>query len=500
LRLRLSKISFYGKRAGGALLLVFALPQALANVKKVECKLGDQLKPEFTGEPTNHCTSADECLGMLTKIKSSSEGLRSVISTNCNELEKTRERLSEISGQENSNARTIELYSMLGNTYEKYGQELSKAENEIKTLLGGITVRKPLVLSDSTLAQDFLRVRRSLGRANPLDSPNDIPKAPDVQQANNNKQLFALRNGYRYYRAILEEKKQNNSNISKFNDTLRELVAVGQKYGPPGNPGPSNDTKGPGNNPGSAPSSGLNPNTLMGLATAATGLAGLLNKSVPPGADATSPTPESLVPEKPVPNVTKFDSGKAVQSGQVGAVSVSPKVDAPSAPIGSLSGESFNDDSDVSKTPEATKPPAAAMGKSPGGSGGGGTEGGGANEPPAREPASVAEQKEDDLMQGIGGGGLGGGGSGGFNSATSVSTDPGVAAAEDSMKDLLTEMKETAETGLEGEASGNAQASGMAIEMGPEDLFPRVRAAHVRSLKQGNVLNGLGEKITEDIE
>ena len=80
-------------------------------------------------------------------------------------------------------------------------------------------------------------------------------------------------------------------------------------------------------------------------------------------------------------------------------------------------------------------------------------------------------------------------------------SDPAVAAAEEGMKDLLNDMKDTVEGNTDGlGADGETQADGSIMEMDAEDLFPRVRAAHVRSLKQGRVLNGLGEKITPDSE
>jgi len=84
--------------------------------------------------------------------------------------------------------------------------------------------------------------------------------------------------------------------------------------------------------------------------------------------------------------------------------------------------------------------------------------------------------------------------------SSGMPVDPALAAEEDSMKDLLNEMKETAEGGAGDEPFSEIQAEGGIIEMNAEDLFPRVRAAHVRSLKQGRVLNGLGEKITPDSE
>jgi hypothetical protein len=63
------------------------------------------------------------------------------------------------------------------------------------------------------------------------------------------------------------------------------------------------------------------------------------------------------------------------------------------------------------------------------------------------------------------------------------------------MNDLLHEMKETAEGGA---ANPDAQGIGSDIAMASEDLFPRVRACYVRIMKAGRVLDGLGEKITEE--
>ena len=99
-------------------------------------------------------------------------------------------------------------------------------------------------------------------------------------------------------------------------------------------------------------------------------------------------------------------------------------------------------------------------------------------------------------MPGIGGGGLGGGGpSGGY---TPAAADPSSAGAEDPMKDLLHDMKDAA---AEGDGSGeeqSAEAESGVAERDSLELFPRVRACHVRSLKQGKFLNGLGDRIQPD--
>lgn len=111
----------------------------------------------------------------------------------------------------------------------------------------------------------------------------------------------------------------------------------------------------------------------------------------------------------------------------------------------------------------------------------------------SRLPATSAATEE--ALQGFGGGGGIGYGGGSGNSSSSPPE-----SIADPMKDLLTDPDslggDSFDTNLN-DSTEHAQAAGDVLLEDSESLFPRVRACHVRALKKGWVLHGLGEKLSE---
>lgn len=484
----------------------FAAP---AEMHEVTCELKENdFIPDYHkgGHALKHCQPAGNeklCFEVLERIDKYSEGIRKFKTETCTKVSDTARSLGAIHGVDTQYTESINLYAGVLHRYEILNNAITQFYNDMKRGMEPV-LQDPAIPEDPNLKADRLTVQTEIKDQTKLlnnrfkaTPTSDITKDP-------HKRDFAIKNGVNFMKDLLREQKETQAAKEKLSAKLSALRIAQDKLRtvPPPTNGPGNTT---GGSPVAKGGGGLNPTALMGLASAAAGLAGMMNKQQADSGmpAATSPTPESLNPptEKPTIAVSKLDGGKSSSPGKVDiqpkSIDTNVATAAPSVP----SGQGFVDDSDISNsTPPPTAQAAPASSKAPGGGGGGGGGGGDSGgQPVARELSGGAEHKEEEAMQGIGGGGLGGGpggGGGGGGSGSEMPMDPAVAAAEDSMKDLLTEMKETADSG----DSSPAEAQSGIMEMDAEDLFPRVRAAHVRSLKQGRVLNGLGEKITPDAE
>lgn len=497
----------------GAVWLVgvfFPSAGALADLGEVTCHLNDQLVPEFQPKtPKDFCSPSNpadqKCYSMLKSIMDHSKGIRQGIDYNCKTMDETKSKLVQVSGQTDAQTQVITMYTDLLNVYKKLDQTLAKAEFDLEQKLRGTLGQAPAattsdvnsgkIVAETKDLQEAMKTRASLDAFN----VNRVPKTPDLGRAHNSKIHFASRNGFRFLKQVMAQRKQNAADMQKFQSTITGLTAQRDAMRKP----PTPTTPPPAAPAAKTASTGLNPNTMMGLATAAAGLAGMMKKSQDADSGlpaATSPTPGSgNIAEKPAPMVSKLDDGKAKTSPVAPAPPAAEPAANPAPEAYAPSGGPLNEDSDIS-APNPAPPAAPAMAKAPGG--GGGNPGSDSSEGSQRGPSAAAAasppSKDEEVMQGFGGGfggGLGGGlgpSSGGMPPEPGM--DPSVAAAEEGMKELLTDMKETVEGYGDGENQGD---DGSIMAMDAEDLFPRVRAAHVRSLKQGKVLNGLGEKMTE---
>ena len=165
------------------------------------------------------------------------------------------------------------------------------------------------------------------------------------------------------------------------------------------------------------------------------------------------------------------------------------------------SGGPFRELSDISesKAPPRDSVASPSVAKATGASSGAPQQGPGTESGSAEKHENeMLHKKEDDSPSfngNMGGGTLAG--MGGSPGSPSPGTDSPQSAAEETMKDLLHEMKETAESGS---PNGGLEGDGNSFPMSEEDLFPRVKACYLRSLKRGKVLNGIGEKISEETQ
>jgi hypothetical protein len=510
--MRISSLLAFG--LAGALVLA---PASHAAVDEVSCQLNEQLLPEYKPKTANDFCPAgpahpedQKCHAMLKGIEDLSKAIRGGIDTNCKAIEEARVKSQQVLSQADSHAQNLAIYTDLLRTYKRYDQALSVARQDIEAKLRPVLEPHPAAPAPTTpagasIAAESKQLKDAMKSRPALDAfdVNRVKITNDLNDAHGSKNHFAARNGFRFLKQVLAEQKNTTEAMAKLNSTITGLKKVVDNMNKVQDPRAQQP---PSSTPTKGVADGLNLNSLMALATAGAGLAGMLKKQQDAAdaagdAAATSPTPASGNPaaaEKKAPAVSKLDDGKS-KGSPVAIAGPAREPEAKAGPGPSVpSGNSFNDDSDIS-APTPTPPGTPATTKAPGGGGGGGDAGGGGATPRELSASALPDaHKEDEALQGIGGGGLGGGGGNG-GMPSSSSSDPAVAAAEEGMKDLLNDMKDTVEGG--GEEPGDLQAAeGGIMDMDAEDLFPRVHAAHVRSLKQGRVLNGLGEKISPDSE
>jgi len=510
-------------RLGAALSLAFFFGHgavAFGSADQINCDDKKQLAPGFdTTQISSHCTGAttdDECRTILDGIKKSSDDLQAQHSTLCGDVGNFKQKIMNATsmGQRDSAADAAQLYAGLESRYEIYIQNLDKVLNWFKAAM--VTNTGPLGPALSTsqaptpVQQEKSKIRDRLNNLGQNDFQS-VQKPEAV--AGGDKSLFAAQNGAAFMKKIFVEKADANkilSSITSDKDTARRNA---QNSGPP----PSTDDKTPAPAPAAKSNGimdGLDLKSLAALGTAGAGIASVAQSmkqqqdsaaTNTAAGTATSPTPDSknTSASKPELNSSKLGTSDTAPSSPKLDVAGPAKTDP--AHIGGVpGGVGFHENSDISKTSGvmAASSTTPAAGKPTGGGGASGaSQGGDSSSAAKRDPsaASAADKKEDDSLQGIGGGGLGGGGpSSGGSYAPPPSTppvDPAAPAAEDSMKDLLHDMKDAADgTVAPGEGSEKA-ASDIAMES--DDLFPRVRACYVRVLKQGRVLNGLGEPLPE---
>jgi hypothetical protein len=239
--------------------------------------------------------------------------------------------------------------------------------------------------------------------------------------------------------------------------------------------------------------------TLAALAGPAAGLAQAMmqKKSASGVSDSATATPPQPAAEKPT-NAASSKLGNAAGS-KTGPVADQPKTavaekafaEAVGADFGSTLEDAF---SGISSPGSAGR--GAAAGASSGASSSGGGAGGSGSErvspEKSRTPASTNAATDEALQSFGGGGGLNFAGGGGAETSTAEATP-----ADDSMKEMLNGMETALDS--EGDLSGfGEQADASIAAQDSESLFPRVSAAHVRSLKRGELVHSVGESVVDE--
>lgn len=483
----------------GAALLALILP-AIAGAGTPLCDVKEEdLKPTYKGKAIELCPSEDACRRLLIKIEYNSSTLRSIKESTCQDQKKYHNDLAQLAGKDTYYDQTLRVLNGAKTKYDTLSKALNRAYDDMRGPVKIVASNSPAAQGDPAKIK-LADIARTVDKRTEFAALQEVPKPtrPAEVLADPHKSRFAVFSATHFMKSILNELEEIEKAKAQLAASI-DTVTTHQKNAktPRDNP-PDNRGTGGKEQP-SALSGALNPATLMGLASAAAGLAGMMKKPDPAVAEnGTSPTPPSAAASQAAgPTVSKFDSEKTPKANGVGmANSVNTATEAVTESAYLPSGSALAEESSISGSEASLNQSTPATSKAPGGgSSGGGTDDSSA--PATRDLSAVGPPAmHDEAMQGIGAGGLGGGG----GQSAAGYTDPATAAAEESMKDLLTEMKETAEAAeFENNGLGESQADS-ALKMNNEDLFPRVRAAHVRFLKQGRVLNGLGEQIDPEAE
>ncbi len=489
-------------------LFVFSAPIAWASDELAElCKDGNPLETGFkVSDGTAACkgSPATVCGNMITRVNNSANELKQVRDKICQNVMNATSQLGEVQGQSEPHLAAASIYRGLKGDYEKYQETL-------RTHVG--LVLAPLTAADGPLKgrsanpgvpAEKLKIYNLLDKElKHLRQDTSLRPAANKSAAKNDSALFAARNGAAFLKKVVAERDNSKVTGGNLNILMNDHLAKAKDNGNPNTQNTNTDHTTNDEDPTARGPGLLSLSNLNGLATLATAGMGLMQamKSQQPTADtggATSPTPDSANG----PKVSSFGSGQEkVSGGGQKYEGKKTETTAPASP-GASAGDSASDYSDISRDTAALATNSTGNGTRPGGGpvGGGGNAGGdAAKEPEAhRDPsaATPSPAKEDEALQGIGGGALGGGGPTGGEAPPSLDLggSPPVLGADESMKDLLNEMKDTAEHG--DEFPGELQPSPQDIAMSGEDLFPRVHACIVRKLKQGHVLNGFGDRIS----
>jgi hypothetical protein len=502
------------------LFLSFAAP-ALAD--DISCKTNEHhIEANFTpSEKAANCASpvpSIVCRIPLEKVNQAANDLKAELDRACRAANQAQSDLVEVSSQADAPQQASVILSRGISGYSAYKALLASSYKQISTALavngGPLGSGASLTASQISALSGHDLVKQNIREA--LTTKEKMMKLPqlgtsrsEITDATNHIDpgLYAGATSSNYLKKIIDEANATDDMIKALTEKKTAADEAQKKlltHDPDSKKDPKDATV-------TEKSGGLDMKSIAGLATAGAGLAGLLQKkdsAADAGKDgsATSPTPDSAKSgaSSEGPASSKLGSDKAGTQAPV-ASQTAPKKD--SATVGARvpSGSGYSPYSDISKGAgssfgASSGPPAS--GKSSGGGGGAGGSFGGTGSPvdPEAAAAAKAANATPEDTQGIGGGSLGGGGppsmgpGGPGAPAGGDAAAGGPANAEDSMKDLLHEMKETAEGG----APGELQASAADVLMNDEDLFPRVRAAYVRVQKQGRVLDGLAEKITEE--
>lgn len=500
-----------------ALLLLWASPAFADNAK---CDLGQHdIGIDFNPrDAILVCQTAppEKCKTTVELLKKASLALQSQLKASCDAQNQITSSIADVAGQTDAMQQTSNILGGGIASYKAYIALLEKEYNQIAETLSptngplGSSPQKSTLASATPGQIERQQIRNALSSADTVKSfnPRSAANASDVTGSDNqvDQGLFAGRNGVSYLKKILIEKDKAEKYVADLSE---------EKGGVDANIAKAAQIKDPTNRPDKTPPAsdgggGLDLKSVAGLATAGAGLAGLMQKqdaaaSSNDTASATSPTPNATNPDAAQgPASSQFGSDKAQSQAPV-IGQATPKKD-PASPGGTRtpSGSAYSPYSDISKAFGGALGSGASSPATSKPGGGGGSAGTTGNNPLSSDAEAAAAAKggpnppAPDDTQGLGGGALGGGGPPSLGGSAPSMPGADAAAApppggpEDSMKDLLHEMKETAE------GTAGLQAGAADILMSDEDLFPRVRAAYVRVQKQGRVLDGLGEKITEE--
>jgi len=484
--------------AGLAALLI----PVVANAAAVSCESAQNVKREFSegeigrncGTPGSHQGSCRQAyLGMNRMSKQYIDRVQTVCG-NINENTKkidTNGQKDALESQktmlDSSKTSVNELVTMadgfLSQDLPQQSKPLAAQYNSLSD--GNAQTKKMAELFMDKNYEDKFRTsafdeNKALQRSNPSGVSRDLHGA--------------MWESSKFIRALITD-KTNRMNTARMlqshsDDVSRAIARLDQVPSPSASPAAA--SKGP-----------LDMATMAALAGPAAGLAQAMmqkkNQSGVSDSAATPTTPETTA-EKPA-GAASGKLGNAATS-KTGPVTDDPKTgvaatdtafaEAVGEDFGSALEDAFSGISNASTAGGSAAGGGSSSGASSGGSAGGGSGGESLESEKSRTPASTTAATEDALQSFGGGGGLN------FAGGGADASSPGTPPADESMKEMLSDM----ESAIDGDGGlsgfGEMQGDSGIAPQDSESLFPRVSAAHVRSLKRGELLNGVGESVVDE--
>jgi hypothetical protein len=488
--------SFRSRRLALALLTLGLVPfEAHAS----EC--GDKLKSSFSFETyknqwaTCQRSPSPPCRQVYEKIKSAVEAIHRDFPAHCEAAHEV-----DVSGQSDALDAQKDLLLTAISGVTEMEQQLSNFQGQLRQPALA-SARKAVSLSNAATLdpahktlpkkyENFFRSEKMNGRLPSIKASSISKQTSDRNLQAAYRELRAAADAAEFVKRLKEESSSMNTTLAslqnKLNETDRRLAELRD---PPPDKDDDDD------NQRRSLVSRMDPNTMMGLATAGMGLAGMLMQKKESDVSSGDPAPmphqtpaTSALGDSASPTGVVVGGQEKKEDKKEGGTEVADSV--PIFPYEADSGISSGEE------PTTSKRDLAGSGLSTGASGGDAGMGadGDSGETQAENtvPKAGANAGTGDETLGAFGGGLGGP----MSSSSPFGEEPGA----DPMKDLIKDMENVAggDPGLDGGESfsgGESQASEESALAAVDGLFPRVRAAYMRSLKRGLVLNGLGEKI-----
>lgn len=465
------------------------------------CTYNNELAPGFDpGQKKAACglTKLPECMIVLAKVEDASKKLAQQLKDACERTVSVGPELTDFLIQKDSYGKAKDLFGSLADDFQRLSDSMNAEIEAIRN--NTIASVGPLKDRGKPGARDAINVQKQniwkhlspkLEREK-LKNDSSITSVPNSSGTGSNSQLFAARNAAAFMRRVIVEQEK----VEKMHQQFLEYYNKAQEHEK--NSGPDSTSTDTDTRTNDKSGGGLlSMSSLNGLATLATAGMGLMSALQPQQetpsdlSAATSPTPNA----SNGPQISSLGEVKANTTGTTKAPGPAAPKEEPIDPVYSGSSDTDSAFSDISKTSSNTASGGAIQStKVLGGDSAGGASGFSDSK---REPSAAVpppHHPEEEALQGIGNGGLGGGGPS-SSSSSSEHAEPPVIGNDDSMKDLLNDMKDTAEGGDPFPGDG-MQGSGDSVVFTAEDLFPRVHSCITRKLKQGQVLNGLGDRIS----
>lgn len=489
------------------------------------CKNPEELKPKLRKDASGsnkietRCKMStpayNGCFGTLTHVENLYNSFSASFKEHCSSLTSFGSRIGDLATIEQADAqnRVIELTGqgvdvtdkIIQKTDEILSSAISQSQKNV-TALEAIKARKGVnlpanfssLITNISNAQKSAKTDASKLNSSPASSisVDNIDKisasTPVLSEVKT--QAIAVAQTFDFARKLLKNRADSVVTRNGLSEQRNSAVAAKNGLGV-GNDG-SADGSANGDEPGGL-LSGFKPTDLLALAPLATML--MQKQPTPPAED---PFQSGIGGNTPPPPLPSAKLNPKTGSSETKSPTPETPAESPKTPeINSIYADAYTGEeetpSDITKGTQGGNGNGSGNGVSGGSSGfnagGGSGSSEGAGDLKSRNPASNPTAEE--ALQGFGGSGLG------FSPGSSNSSGSELESLADPMKDMLDPDTlggaDTFDTNLGEDAGAQTLAAGDVLLEDSESLFPRVRACHVRALKKGWVLHGLGEKLSE---